>query len=278
MRPFSPTQPPKLQRDLLNSNYRYQEYLPTKSLESFVACYWTVDFNASETNKLHRVIPDGCVDIIFNLRSPSFSKGAFVSGLMTKFEVITLSQDYSLFGIRFFLDTVQHFLRYPVSEFIGNHVFLEEIWGNEGLFLMENIISSTQISEIIEKVEFKLMKFFLLNEIKTDRLLQTSMHYMYAHQGTISLRSLSEKLHYSERHIRRTFQKELGVSPKELLNIIRFQSLLQELYIVPQSCFTDIAVKYGYYDQPHFIKNFKSLYGIVPSKIFRLNQQDESAR
>lgn len=267
MRMYLPFQPPTLQHELLDANYRYREFLPGRNLESYVACYWTVDFYASDQNKLHRIIPDGCVDIIFDLRSPS--KGAFVVGLMTKFETMNLSQSYSLFGIRFFSDTVRRFLKYHVSEFIGYRVLLEDIWGNEAEFMMEEMISATGISEIIERVEINLLKFLLLNESKSDGLLQTSMQYMYASQGMISMRSLAEKLSYSERNIRRTFQKELGVSPKELSGIIRFQSLLQGLYRGTQFRFTDIAVKYGYYDQPHFINNFKRYYGLLPNQVFK---------
>ncbi|OPA80965.1 hypothetical protein BVG16_01045 [Paenibacillus selenitireducens] len=64
--------------------------------------------------KLHRVIPDGCVDIIFDLRSTSFSQGAFVTGLMTSFETMSLTRNYSLFGIRFFADQVRQFIENPV--------------------------------------------------------------------------------------------------------------------------------------------------------------------
>ncbi|AJS59441.1 AraC family transcriptional regulator [Paenibacillus sp. IHBB 10380] len=271
MRMYLPIQPSILERDVSDSNYRYQEYLPSRSLESYVACYWTVDVKASDSNKLHRILPDACTDIIFDLRASSFSKGAFVVGLMTDFAVMNLSQTESLFGIRFFSDAVRPFFKYPVSEFIGNHVFLEDIWGKEAALITEEIVSATGVLEIIEKVELILIRMLLLNEFPTDGLLQTGMRYMYDQQGRMSIRTLAEKLSYSERTIRRTFQKELGVSPKELVGIIRFQSLLHELYLTTQSSFTDIAVKYGYYDQPHFIKDFKRYYGMSPNQVFTTN-------
>jgi len=271
MRRYLPFQAPTLERDVPDSNYRYQEYLPSRGLESYVACYWTVDCKASDSNKLHRVLPDACTDIIFDLRASSFSKGAFVVGLMTDFAVMNLSQTESLFGIRFFSDAVRPFYKYAVSEFIGNHVFLEDIWGKDAAFITEEIISANGVSEIIEIVELSLIRLLLLNESPTDCLLQTGMRYMYDIQGRVSIRSLAEKLSYSERTIRRTFQKELGLSPKELVGIIRFQSLLHELYHTTQSSYTDIAMKYGYYDQPHFIKDFKRYYGRSPNQVFKTN-------
>ncbi|MFJ7725275.1 DUF6597 domain-containing transcriptional factor [Neobacillus sp. NPDC097160] len=87
MRLFRPLQPPILQPEPFHSNYRYQEFLPSKILQPFIACYWTVEFHTSDTNKLHRIVPDGCVDIIFDLKALSSSKGAFVTELMTEYEV-----------------------------------------------------------------------------------------------------------------------------------------------------------------------------------------------
>jgi AraC-like DNA-binding protein len=270
MRTYIPIQPPALQRGLPDSDYRYREFLPSKELEAYVACYWTVDVRATEYNRfLHRVIPDGCVDIIIDMKSPSFAKGAFVAGLMTGFEVIELSTSQSLFGIRFFIDSVSRFIRYPASELIGNHVFLEELWGREAEFFVEEARAAAGISEIIERVEVKLLQSIIHNKSRSNALLQTSLQHMYASQGMISIRDLAEKQSYSERNIRRTFQKELGVGPKELLDIIRFQSLLRERSKETQSSFTDIAVKFGYYDQPHFIHHFKRYYGLAPNQVFK---------
>lgn len=273
MQRFRPLQPPKLQNEILDSDYCYQEYFPSKHLQSYVACYWTLDYTASNSNKSHRIVPDGCIDIIIDFTSASLTKGAFIAGLMTEYKVINLSEKQSSFGIRFYLDAIHHFSPYPSSEFIGNHVLLEDIWGHEAILFMEKVMASNDISEIIAKVEAKLISILRKNDNETDNLLHTGILYMFAHQGMISIRSLSEQLSYSERHIRRTFQKEYGVSPKELLNIIRFQNLLREIHHHPKSNLTDIAIKYGYYDQSHFIKNFKQLYGIAPSTILLKGQK-----
>lgn len=271
MRTFIPLQPPTLQHEWADPNYRYREYAPGNSLKPYVACYWTVDFRASDSSRLHRIIPDGCVDIIFDLRSPSFSKGAFVAGLMTGFEAMNLSGEHSLFGIRFYSDTVRRFIAYPVSAFTGTEyqAYLEDIWGKQALMLTERIMASRGTAEIIEIIEDELLQRLLRSESDPDDLLYISMQYIYANQGIISVRSLAEHLNYSERNIRRTFQRELGAGPKEFAGIIRFQSLLQELYRGSQSRLTDVAAKYGYYDQPHFINHFKRYYGLSPNQVFK---------
>jgi len=267
MSDYRPIQSPKLQQELHRPGYSYREYAPGKSLESLVACYWTVDFQPVAGNQLHRIIPDGCVDIIVDRRSRSCRKAAFITGLMTEFAVLNFSGPHSSFGIRFFSAAAQSVLLFPVSAFAGQHVFLEDVWGAEALLLVEEILSADAVSDIIAIVERKLNHILSCNDTTSIALLHESLQYMYASKGTISPSDLAQKVSFSERHLRRMFDRELGVSPKEMLGIVRFQSMLQGLYSGAYSSFTDIAIHYGYYDQSHFIKNFKRYYGLLPKQL-----------
>ncbi|MGG1658137.1 DUF6597 domain-containing transcriptional factor [Brevibacillus sp. NRS-1366] len=268
MRLYRPVQPPALQYEPMPVHYRYREYLPCKSLQNYIACYWTVDSWEVGTNHWNRVIPDGCVDIIFDLRAPSFSKGAFVSGLMRSFQIMPVTGHQSLLGIRFFSETAHHFLRYPVSGVTGERLFLEELWGMEASWIVEYLMEATEIADKIAMMEDVLKQRLSASQSRSDRLLVTSIRYMYEYRGNMSISSLAEKVNYSERNLRRTFQNELGVSPKELIRIIQFQSLLQELTRGTHVSFMDLALQYGYYDQSHVIKSFQTLYGVAPSLIF----------
>ncbi|MGG3575298.1 helix-turn-helix transcriptional regulator [Bacillus gobiensis] len=268
MHPFRPLQPPAFQQEFFDPCYRYQEYAPSKNLEKYIACYWTINIRAKDKNKLHRVIPDGCVDIIFDLRSTFVSKGAFAAGVMPEYMVTYCSEDQSLFGIRFYIETAHFALSHPISSITGNLVFLEDIWGHETAFVWEEILNANRVEKIIQIVESKLKNRFEKHEFKSDGFLQTALNYMYAYKGNLQIRLLAEKISWSERSLRRTFQNELGISPKELLNIVRFQYLLQDLKQGSHSRFVDMALTSGYYDQPHLINSFKRYYGLSPSDIF----------
>lgn len=202
---YHPIQSPILQQNLWPHSYSYREYAPSKILAPYVACYWTMDFLAGVGDQLHRIIPDGCADIIVDRLSPSCWKSAFVAGLMTQFEVLSLSKAQSLFGIRFFSESAQTFLSFPVSAFIGNHIFLEEIWGTEGIYFVEKILSADSALEIVDIVESKLKHILSLNDLPSHSLVQTSMKYMYSFKGNMSTSALAEKLNFSERHLRRIF-------------------------------------------------------------------------
>lgn len=269
MQRYSPLQPQALKKELLNSNFHYREYMPSTAFLPYIACYWMIDYHAFGSDYLHRVIPDGCVDIIFDINHSFSSKGAFVEGLMTSFETINLTSDCSMFGIRFYSHQIHCLIRYPVSEFTGRHVLLEDVWGREADVIADEVRSAHGIPDIIEKVESRLRKILLNNEYESNSLLQPSMRFIYESQGMISIRELAEKLCYSERNVRRVFRNELGISPKELLDIIRFQSLIRELNRSKPTDLTELALKYGYYDQSHFNHSFKHFFGMTPYQVFK---------
>ncbi|WP_028778496.1 AraC family transcriptional regulator [Shimazuella kribbensis] len=264
---YQPLQPPKIENRILNSDYNYQEFPPSEDLKKYISCYWTMDYHPSEVRKLHRIIPDACVDIIFNLNSNSVAEAAFLTGLMTEFEIVNLTNSYSLLGIRIFADTAHHFLKHPIAEWSTRHVMLEDIYGDAILSTIEEIVTISSRSKMMEKIENELRKWLRYNKQKVNHLLNISIQYMYEYQGNLSISSLAKKINYSERSIRRTFQELLGVCPKEFINIIRFQNTLRGLYTNPTKRLTDLASTYGYYDQSHFIHHFKRYYGKLPTQI-----------
>ncbi|OPA80966.1 hypothetical protein BVG16_01050 [Paenibacillus selenitireducens] len=148
-------------------------------------------------------------------------------------------------------------------------MLLEDLWGNEAKWIVEEVQSAHDVTQMIEVVEHRLLQLLHRSEIYSDQRLQWSMQYIMASQGLLSVRDLAGQLSYNERNVRRIFQKEQGVSPKELLSIIQFQNLLQGLYKGNLTRFTDMDVQYGYYDQSHFIHHFKRFYGLAPNQVFK---------
>ncbi|MFB5676833.1 DUF6597 domain-containing transcriptional factor [Paenibacillus terreus] len=259
---YRPVPSPKLQPELHHPGYSYREYAPSHHLAPYIVCYWTMEFQPGAEKQLHRIIPDGCVGIIVDLLSSSCRKAAFVDGLATQSEVLHFSAARSMFGIQFYSEAAGAILKSPLSALTGHHVFLEDIWGIEGPLMVEEILAANNVSAIIKIVERKLSQILDLNDMPASSLVYKSMQYMYGFKGNLSVKNLAEKLNFSERHLRRAFDRELGLSPKEMLGIVRFQSMLQDLYRRSYSSLTDLALKYGYYDQSHFAKDFTRYYGL----------------
>lgn len=265
MHAYQPLQAPVIQ-GIQNACYRYREYRPCQALERQVACYWTVEYDALGDKPLHRVIPDGCVDLIFDLASSAAHKSAFAAGLMSTFETRELADSCFLFGIRFYADQALPFMRFSPSELLGLHVWLEELWGRDAGPVIEEIVTAGGMDDRIKRANNLLLRALGQTDRLSSDLLLSGMKLIYAKHGVISVRSLAEELCYSERTVRRTFRQELGIGPKETADIIRFQSVLQHCNRSGLNRLTDIAADFGYSDQAHFIRHFKRYYGLAPKQ------------
>jgi len=260
--PYHPVHSPNLQPELHRPWYSCHEYPPSRHLESHVASYWTMHFQPVPDKQIHWIIPDGCIDIVINLYSPSSQKAAHVTGLTTRSEVLRFSKARSLFGIRIYSEAARAILKFPLSMFQGQRVFLEDVWGFEGLYWVEQILTAETTSDILAIADRQLSKVLAESNAATPPLVSQSMQIIYHNKGNLSVTDLAEKAHCSERHLRRSFKQELGLSPKEMLGIIRFQSTLKEFYKKNYSSLTDLALLSGYYDQSHFTNSFPRYYGL----------------
>lgn len=267
--PYRPVHSPQLQPELHRPWYSCRQYPPGRNLESHIAFFWTMDFQPVLDRQWHRIIPDGCVDIVVNLLSPSSRKAAYVAGLATRSEVLQFSEARSIFGIRIYSESARAILKSPLSTFKGQRVFLEDAWGHEALDWVEQILEAETTSDILAIAEHQLGRMLAESDAATPPLVYQSMQMMYDCKGNLSVTNLADKIHCSERHLRRAFDQEFGLSPKEMLGIVRFQSTLQEFYRGDYSSLTDLALKYGYYDQSHFTNTFTRYYGLPLKRLTR---------
>ncbi|WP_418041775.1 DUF6597 domain-containing transcriptional factor [Paenibacillus xylanilyticus] len=268
--PYHPLHAPHLQPQLHLPSHYFQEFAPSRRLASHVAAYWTVDFLPVPGNPGHRVIPDGCVDIIVDLFASSSRQAAYVVGLTTQVEVLQVVKARSVWGIRLYSESARTILKAPISTLKTNRMFLEEFWGQEALDWVEKLLTAQSIPDRIEVVEQQLSQILAATESPAPTLVYQSLQYIYEVKGNLSVTELADKVNFSERHLRRAFELELGLSPKEMLGIVRFQSLLGELYSGDYSSLTDLALQHGYYDQSHFSSVFKRYYGLPLKQLTKL--------
>lgn len=267
--PYRPLHAPQLQPQLHRLSHRFREFAPSSRLATHVAMYWTVDFQPIPGNPGHRVIPDGCVDIIVDLLAPSCRQAAYVVGLTTQVEVLRFAEARSVWGIRLYSESARTILKSPLSMFTANRVFLEDLWGDEALDWVERLLTARSVTDRIEVVERQLSRILAAAEAPPSALVYRSMQYIYEYKGNLSVMDLADKVNFSERHLRRAFDREFGLSPKEMLGIVRFQSVLEEWHGGAYSSLTDLALQHGYYDQSHFAGAFTRYYGLPLKRMTR---------
>jgi AraC-like DNA-binding protein len=119
--------------------------------------------------------------------------------------------------------------------------------------------------------KIKILETYFLQQLKKNetRLKKVSMvrtlsqQILFDHQQ-LDLPALAKHSGLSERYIQKLYLSNIGISPSAFTSVMRFNKSLQLVLNTPQSL-TEIAYDCGYYDQAHFIKEFKKFTGITPS-------------
>ena len=124
------------------------------------------------------------------------------------------------------------------------------------------------------KNRFQIIETFLLASIKNKPNIRLDSVYnkIIQQQGNAKISSISKQLNITSRTIRNDFKEKIGCSPKHLSRIIRFHSTLNKIISnIPQNQSLDLAFENGYFDQSHFINDFKYFSGLTPKQLFIKN-------
>jgi len=254
---------------------QYREFQPHALLAAHGQCYWTL--SAREPVHLpaaNHVFPDGCVDIIFNLGdsfagitgNSTVGNGwkCFVAGAMRQPIITYHSGNIALAGVRFKPGGAYPFLRFPLSEITDWRVALDDM-GERMRGMFRRDIDGNRVIADIDRC--------LLEELETalpiDEVVETAVSIINHAQGQIPVNFLGETLNISARQLERRFQVSVGLSPKMLCRIARIQAVISALRRQPDTAWLDIAHQNGFYDQSHFIREFKTLSGLTPNAYLR---------
>ena len=258
----------------------YQVYTPSPELQPFVKCFWSLDDEKNDEPVKQRVVPDGCMEMIFHygdLYEQYFEDGSsiiqprsFVFGQITKYIEIAPTGASGIISARFLPDGLTPFLDLPVTALENKAVAITEIFKADGKELEDKVIGANDNTRRIQLIE----KFLLskLTESKAiDAITKSCVEVIFQSQGQIGVVELAEKMNINRRHMERKFTSLIGISPKQLARVARLQATLKMLEQKNFTNLTSLAYENGYYDQAHFIKDFKEFTGTSPKSFFSDN-------
>ena len=97
---------------------------------------------------------------------------------------------------------------------------------------------------------------------KQDSLVLDAVVQMIRTRGSLPLSSLLKDIHAGERQLERLFKNTVSLSPKKFSSLVRYQSLWQDVCRSENFDIQDAVFKYGYFDQPHLLNDFKKFHGM----------------
>jgi AraC-like DNA-binding protein len=254
---------------------QYRERQPNPPLNRFVECFWTLeqDTFASEVPP-ERILPDGCVELILNFGS-EFSQHTggqrklqprnFLVGQMTGPILISPTGPVQLLGIRFHPGGTLPFFRVPMHEVTDRIVEL----GALSTTLQNDLLLATRhlstLADLVSAVE-KLFTSYLA-QFKHDSWTMSLAAKIVEQHGLVSVDQLATDAGISSRQMERRFLREIGVGPKLLARILRFQQVFRAVERADGS-WASVALDCGYYDQAHLIRDFNQFAHQTPSVLF----------
>lgn len=248
----------------------YMEIEPCEALKPYVRCFWGSEKPYKEdpaeelANKL--VIPDTCMDIIFRV---NFTDNKLESSFCGINDAPFISDDSisdntvtSVFGIRFYAWSAVLFseesMRNVKNEFYGAGQYFSKIKKE----LEQQFFEVADLRQRVEIAQKVLLQHF--REEYQNPLIIEAIGKILGKRGNIKVLELSKEIHVSERQLERHFREYVGISPKQLSSLIRYQYLLNDFVFNSGFHIQDGVYRYGYTDQSHLLHDFKHYHTMSP--------------
>ena len=170
-----------------------------------------------------------------------------------------------------------HYLLKDNTTCIINQGFSFETLGMKKRFadLAEKLESITNKSKALQLIEMHLLNYFTRLKIPFSiKDMSPVANYICQHKGVITIKHLEDKFRISRRWLEKQFAAQIGFSPKEYARITRFKAIIGQVMTTPSFIPSGVSLStligdYGYYDQSHFIRDFKEYAGQTPSQFFK---------
>ncbi|MGB5821001.1 MAG: helix-turn-helix domain-containing protein [Saonia sp.] len=243
----------------------YQEFLPHQNLKEFIYCYWQLKTNEVLDSPFnYKVVADGCIDIFFELNDPSQN---FVMGFCKKYTEFPLENSFNYVGIRFLPTIFTQLYNVNAAELSNRFEQLALVAPGASQFISSNLNASLSAIEIKSHIDDYFLQLISNTDFDWDGRLYNAVLSILKNQGVLNVETELDT-GISPRQLRRLFKHYIGDTPKTFSKVVQFQNILRakpsNQSLKENKLFYDI----GYYDQSHFIKDFKNFYGVTPSRAF----------
>ncbi|RAW02139.1 helix-turn-helix transcriptional regulator [Pseudochryseolinea flava] len=251
---------------------------PASDLATLVKCYWTLESPKGHTPQRNTIVPDGCMKMIFHY-GDAYKRytdeedvsvllpRCFVIGQLTKPLDVEPVGSTGTFFVCFHPYGFLPFATMPIKDMENTAVPLDKLFGTAGEEISQKILMANTTSERIRFVED-----FLFNRLEDentiDDIVQSTVEMILTKNGQLSIDELSKQNNINRRQLVRKFSSAIGLSPKQLSKTVRLQAMLKTLLHHESTNFMDLACQGEYFDQAHFIKDFKEFTGITPKAFY----------
>jgi AraC-like DNA-binding protein len=228
-----------------------------------------------------REVASAAVPLIFNLGPPyrliaggdptgvGEARGSFVAGLYDSYVIVESARLSCGLQVNFTPLGAHLLLGLPMDALANRAVEVEDILGAAGREIVERLHEAPSWGE-----RFDLVDAFLLSRLAKAPTPSPPIAWAWRaleeSGGLISIGALATEIGWSHKHLIQRFREQVGLPPKTVARILRFERVVQRLRHTEAARWTDIALACGYYDQAHLIRDFTEFAGSTPAEFLGL--------
>jgi AraC-like DNA-binding protein len=253
---------------------QYRTYRPAPPLADFVAYMWTMRDLAVHAHE--RIVPSGTLELVVNLNEDALRiydpgsgvwreySGAVVSGAYRQYFVIDTRDHASIVGVHFKPGGAWPFLGVPPGELADRHIDLAMLWGSSAVELRERLCAAPTSQQRFALLEQTLRS--CLAEAQPGHPAVPFALGRLARPG-VTVGAVAEDVHLSRRRFIQVFTSEVGMTPKRLSRVLRFQRASALARRINAPDWARLARACGYFDQSHLINDVSEFTGTSPSRL-----------
>ena len=258
-------------------------HTPRAPLNQFVELLWFHE-GVNADHRLERVVPDGSVELIINLRDEDrhlFDRAnyqprrtyrqSWLSGPHCEFIIIDTASNASMIGAHFRPGGAHGFFPLPLGELQNNVLDLEIFWKGAASSVRDRLLEAPGSLE-----KFRILEDALLARRRdvqsTHRAVSSALASFMREPGDATIRAVADRVGFSPRHFIELFNNQVGMTPKMFCRVRRFQHVLGQIQRRGAS-WAELAADCGFYDQAHLIRDFREFCGITPGDYLKQNPE-----
>lgn len=237
-------------------------YKPHPVLSKYIDRYYTFEQSSKDIFQLPPIVSGTGLELLIHLKKPLSIEGNLLESghIMCPRKLIQFqpTKQVSFISVRFKSGAFRHFTSIPFTELNNTYLSVQDLWGKMGTDLLKNIENQKEIHKklhVLDQFLWKVLTTFQQEKnIKWDPIIDQ----LYYHFDSKKIVDFSKRTQLSIRQFERNFKTQFGFTPKGFQRTARFQKTLKTVLLTKQNNYLSTALDHGYFDQSHFINEFKS--------------------
>jgi AraC-like DNA-binding protein len=249
----------------------FNTYIPCEILQPYIRIFVISESNIAGD---YKVFPGTEVVIGFQYKGKlSYTENnqeiqlssSGLTGLNDRYRVFHNTNDTGSVLVYFKEGAASAFFQQPIHELFKESISLDNFMLRSELLILEEKLQESGS----DKQRISVIERFLISKLNPglqDLLVMSAISLIYKSKGNIRIKDLAKSLHISQSPLEKRFRQKVGTSPKKFSSLVRFKNSIDRHR--PGASLTDLGYEMGFYDQAHFIREFRNFTGDSPEIFF----------